>query len=877
MVDGHSLLHRAFFALPALSAPDGQPTGAVYGFLTMLLRLLSDERPTHLAVALDRPEPTFRHQEFQAYKAQRAAMPDDLRTQVPLLRQVLAALGVPVLEQAGAEADDIIGTAARHAADAGFDVRVVTGDRDALQLIGPRVQVLYTRRGLSEIDRMDEAAVRARYGVDPPLLVDVKALVGDTSDNYPGVPTVGEKTGCRLVAAYGTVEDLLARLDEVGPPRVREALLRHVDVVRRNKRLATIRCDVPLELDVPALVRADAGPDAEALFERLGMRSLAPRFGIGLPRSEPAEGAAEADGSGEAAEAVVDDVAPPAEAEDLGPASLRAAVESHGGRVAAAVDGQGDDVDVVVAVALLDADGAARVPALRCRGGAAVAAAAVAAGFLAHDSKRFSRAAVEAGQAWRTPEGDLGIAAYLLDAERSAYLLPDLCRQFGVPVPAPDDVAGAALAVAALRGPVEEALAAHGLDGVYRDLELPLVGVLAAMEHHGMLVDRDALAVLETDLAQRLAASEAAIHAMAEETFNINSTQQLAQILFGRLGLKPPKRTKTGYSTDAEVLEQLAAVHPLPGQVLAHRTLQKLQSTYVQALPGFIAADGRIHTTLKQTVAATGRLASQDPNLQNIPIREAVGRPIRRVFVAAPGWRFVAADYSQVELRVLAHFSQDEGLVAAFRDGRDIHRATAAEVFGVDPRQVTSEQREAAKAVNFGVVYGISDFGLARQLGCPVADAKAWIARYFERYPGVRRFMDASVAQARATGGVRTLSGRMRRLPDIASRNYPRRAFAERMAMNTPIQGSAADLIKQAMLAVHGELRRRGLRAQLCLQIHDELLLEAPDAEVEEAAALLRGCMEAVGPLSVPLRVDVSAGPNWLDLEPVRPARTAAG
>ena len=858
LVDGHSLLHRAFFALPALSAPDGQPTGAVYGFLTMLLRLLSDEQPTHLAVALDRPEPTFRHQEFQAYKAQRAAMPDDLRTQVPLLRRVLAALAVPILEQAGAEADDVIGTAARQAAAAGFDVRVVTGDRDALQLIGPRVQVLYTRRGLSEIDRMDEAAVRAKYGVEPPLLIDVKALVGDASDNYPGVPTVGEKTGCRLIATYGPVETLLARLDEVGPPRVREALLRHADVVRRNKRLATIRCDVALVFEPEAWVRVGAAPEAEALLEQLGMRSLSPRFGIGLVRSEPATATAAAPPAAEEA--------PPAAAVDLDAASLRAAMDAHDGPVALAADLQADD-GVVAAVLIDAAAGVARPPALRCRGAAGVGVVAAIARMVAHDSKCFGRLALETGVPWHTPDGDLGIAGYLLDAERSAYRLADLCRQFGVPVPAPQDVAGAALAVAALQGPMLEALAAHGLEGVYRDLELPLVGVLAAMEHHGMLVDRAALAALEGDLAARLTESEVSIYATAGETFNINSTQQLAQILFDRLGLKPPKRTKTGYSTDAEVLEQLAGLHPLPGQVLAHRTLQKLQSTYVQALPGFIAVDGRIHTTLQQTVAATGRLASQNPNLQNIPIREAVGRPIRRVFVAAPGWRFISADYSQVELRVLAHFSQDDGLVAAFREGRDIHRATAAEVFGVDPDAVTPAQREAAKAVNFGIVYGISDFGLARQLGCAVADARAWIARYFERYPGVRRFMDASVAQARATGVVRTLSGRMRRLPDITSRNFPRRAFAERMAMNTPIQGSAADLIKQAMLAVHAELRRSGLQAQLCLQIHDELLLEAPVGEVDAAAAVLRRCMEAVGPLAVPLRVDVSVGPNWLDLE----------
>jgi len=400
-------------------------------------------------------------------------------------------------------------------------------------------------------------------------------------------------------------------------------------------------------------------------------------------------------------------------------------------------------------------------------------------------------------------------------------------------------------------------------------VELPLVPVLAAMEHRGVLVDREALAALERDLAGRLAAAEAEIHAAAGESFNINSTQQLGRILFDKFGLTPPRKTKTGYSTDADVLEQLAAVHELPARILTYRTLQKLQSTYVQTLPGYVGADGRIHTDYRQTIAATGRLASNNPNLQNIPIREDVGKPIRRVFVAPEGHRLVAADYSQVELRILAHFCGDAGLIAAFREGRDIHRATAAEVWGVAPEEVTARQRSAAKAVNFGIVYGISDFGLARQLACGVPEAHEIIGRYFERYPGVRAYMDGVVAEAHRNGAVRTLYGRLRRLPDIASRNFPRRAFAERTAMNTPIQGTAADLIKKAMLAVHAELGRRGLAGALILQVHDELIAEAPQDEVQAVAAALAAGMRGAGDLAVPLAVEVSAGPNWLDLEDV--------
>ncbi len=853
LIDGHSLLHRAFFALPPLTAPDGRPTGALVGFFNMLLRLLDDERPSHLAVALDRPEQTFRHAQFDAYKAQRAAMPSELRDQVGLLRELLAALRIPVLEQPGAEADDLIGTAATRAQAAGLPAMVVTGDRDALQLVAPGVTVLYTRRGITEIDRMDVAAVRERYGVEPAQLIDVKALVGDTSDNYPGVPTIGEKTACKLIARFGSAPALLEGLETVGPPRTRQALRDHAETVRRNLRLATIVRDVALAFDVAELRRQVPEPVAQALLQQLGMSRVWGRLtGEGEGEASPVPPAPDAEG--------IAFHLPPAAVERVLGEDFGARLRDEPGPVGVVVGSGATPTALACAAAgrvwVWEGEGpppAFDSPALLC----------------AHDSKRVCHVVLVGGGRWRTPAFDASIGAYLLEPDRASYPLRDICRRFAVPVPGDDSLPEAAAALADLRVPLEAALRDNGLWQVYADIELPLVGVLARMERAGVLVDRAALGRLETEFAARLRAAEAEIYTIAGERFNINSTQQLGQILFERLGLKPPKRTKTGYSTDADVLEQLAALHPLPAEVLTYRTLQKLQSTYVQALPGYVAADGRIHTDFRQTVAATGRLSSNNPNLQNIPVRDDSGRPIRRVFVAPPGRQLVSADYSQVELRVLAHLSGDAGLLAAFTQGGDIHRATAAEVWGVPPAEVTATQRSAAKAVNFGIVYGISDFGLARQLGCPVAEAHAVIARYFERYPGVKEHMEAVVAEARRTGEVRTLFGRRRQLPDLAQRNWARRAFAERTAMNSPIQGTAADLIKRAMIAVDAALEARGLQSRLILQVHDELIVEAPDAEVPTVAVLLGRCMRSAGALRVPLEVDVHAGRNWLDMDPV--------
>jgi DNA polymerase-1 len=882
LVDGHSLFHRAFFALPALATNSGQPTGAIYGFLAMLYRLLDDERPTHLAVAFDPSGPTFRDDLFAEYKAQRPGMPGELLRQLPLLREVLDALRVPTVEVPGFEADDVIGTLATRAAAEGLRVLVVTGDRDAFQLAGPDVSVVYTRRGITDVEKLDEAAIRARYGLAPSQLVDVKALTGDTSDNYPGVPTVGEKTAVKLIREYGSVETLLERLDEVGPPRVRQALREHADRVPRNKRLATIARDAPLAVDPAAYVRREPDADrARAIFTALELRSFLRR----LPRAEvepgpapePAAGPAPEPAAGPAPEpaagppagaAASDDGAAPAagrppdparQPDPLDPAVLRGAKE-----VAVAVLW---DLGRQPARIVLAAPGAlqAGTPAEL---GDALDEAPPKVGY---DLKPWVRARLKAGGAWRPLAFDAMVAAYLLDAGRSRYPLADLARQYA-DLHLPDDATPEQQAAAALRlrEPMEAELRARGLHDLFAGTEMPLIEVLAAMEVRGVLVDKATLARLGEEFRARIAEKAAAIYALAGEPFNINSTQQLGRILFDKLGLQPPKRTKTGYSTDAEVLEELAAAHELPAHILEHRTLQKLQSTYIDALQALIdPTDGRVHTTFAQTVAATGRLASADPNLQNIPVRDEQGRRIRAAFVAPPGHVLVSADYSQIELRILAHLSQDPALIDAFLAGEDFHRQTAAFVFGVTPAEVTPRQRSAAKATNFGVVYGISDFGLARQLGIGTAEAHEIIERYFARFPRVRAYLDGLIAEARATGQVRTMFGRIRTLPDIASRNRARRSFAERMAMNSPLQGTAADLIKRAMVAAYAELRARGGGAAMVLQVHDELIFEAPEPEAASVAALARRAMTGAAELAVPLVVEARSGRNWYQMEPL--------
>ncbi len=902
-VDGHSLFHRAYFALPPLSGPSGQPTNAVYGFLAMLLRLLEERRPDYVAVALDRGTPTFRHETFERYKAHRPEMADDLRSQLPLLRRALEALRIPVVEAEGYEADDVLGALARLARERGLLVVLVSGDRDLLQLVEPGVQAVLTRRGISEMEVFDEERVRDELGVTPAQLVDVKALQGDASDNIPGVPGIGEKTALRLIRRYGSVEELFRRLDEVGG-KTGETLAAHREQVEMARRLAAIVRDVPSvteEALTAAARRAPAADEVRALFAELGFRSLLKRV---LPGEEEA-GAASAPAGGEAAGEEGRGGLPPtggagyavvagdeargrlADLASLARRSALAVAYEPGAGIALWAPGAEE-------VLLLAAGADGGLPAEDAIGEMLDDEATVKVG---HDLKALARACLRRGRRLAGPLWDTAVAAYLLDPGRTGYHLADLCRRYlggahdaeaeGGRSAGPSDGGGGggadslaerAVAAARLLEPMRAEVEALGLAHLAEEVEMPLVPVLAAMEEAGVRVDAAVLEELGGEFASRIGELEAEIHRLVGEPFNINSPQQLAHVLYERLGLPSGRRTKTGYSTDAAVLTELAAVHPVPRLVLEYRHLVKLQGTYVEGLRGLIEPrDGRVHTTFHQTVAATGRLSSSDPNLQNIPVREALGRRIRRAFVAEPGWVLVAADYSQIELRILAHMAGDEALIEAFRRGEDVHRATAARVFGVAPEEVTDEMRAAAKMVNFGIAYGISDYGLAQGLRIEQEEARGVIDGYFERFPGVRRYCRETIERARREGYVRTLFGRIRYLPDLHNRVPARRRFAERTAINTPIQGTAADIIKMAMLRLARGLAERGLRTRLVLQVHDELMVEAPAEETAEAARALVDAMEGAASLAVPLVAEVKAGPDWYDLEPVAVDRVPAG
>ncbi|HEY8449120.1 MAG TPA: DNA polymerase I, partial [Bacillota bacterium] len=778
LVDGYSLIHRAFFALPPLHNAEGQPTNAVYGFLNMLLKLLDEERPTHVAVAFDAPGPTFRDELYADYKAQRPSTPDELRSQFPLAREALEALGIPVLEQVGYEADDIIGTLVRRGRADGFDVIVVTGDRDVLQLIDQGVRVLLMRRGISELKVYDQARIREEFGLEPDQLVDVKALMGDPSDNIPGVPGVGEKTALKLIQEFGSVEGVLANLDRVGGKKLPTTLRQYAGIARDSRKLATIVTDVPLELAWETCRRRSPDPErARAIFGRLGFRSLLDRLGLERVQLEAAP-VIDAAKSGEASPPIA--VTDPAALDELLAAIRQARCVALTYRLT------GDDVRRAAVAYLAVAAGGrswvvlsregtghganpSEAELLRIVDAALTRAAAGEAQLVVHDLKPLLRRGLRCGL-WATcpaifgdgrpgadataavPVFDTVIAAYLLDPSRTGYRLADLARQYlRDDLPEPEDLLGKenrraaagsaflarfdrdalvavagrqSMRLAAVADALAAELVAHELLDLFVDIEAPLTEVLAAMEHVGVAVDRQALEAMGATFAGRIAELEAEIHALAGTTFNINSTQQLGQVLFERLGLPVVKKTKTGYSTDAEVLEQLAAEHEIARKVLEYRSLVKLMGTYVEGLADEIEDDGRIHTTFQQTVAATGRLASTSPNLQNIPVRDEPGRGLRRAFVAGEGKMLIACDYSQIELRVLAHMSGDERMLEAFRRGDDIHARTAAEVFGVELDAVTPRMRSIAKAVNFGLVYGQTDFGLARQLGISRQEAK---------------------------------------------------------------------------------------------------------------------------------------------------------
>jgi DNA polymerase-1 len=856
LVDGPSYLYRAYHAIGHLSTSRGLPTNATLGMTMMLWKILREDRPSFMGVAWDAPGPTFRHQQFEAYKLQRPGMPKDLVEQVPWVRRSFDALGLPLVEAPGYEADDILATAVSRLRDTGVELVLVTADKDALQLVGPHVTVLSVLGRTGERVLYDAARVEERWGVPPARIPDVLALMGDSIDNIPGVPGVGEVTAQKLMREFGSLEALYANLAVVTGPKLRETLARHRDQAFLSRQLAMLEGALPVEFELERFrVREPDWERLRALWTELEFSTLL--------RQIPARAVTPPTG----AVPVVDT------------AGWRAFLDRAGPRLAVEPVLAGSPPDLaLVGVAAYAPEGGAvyHVGWPDLPGGVRL---------VGHDTKALVGWARGAGV--RLGAGgvdDTAVAAYLLNSSRSGYPLDQLAAEAGGPaVPGAletlleGEAPGAAdpVRIAAWTGARAEGvwrlagaqvplLEEHGLRELYETLEVPLVPVLADMERVGIRVDPERLGQLAKELDTQLDALLREIHHLAGEPVNPNSPKQLATVLFEKLKLPPVKRTKTGYSTDVDVLEELALGHALPGKILEYRQLAKLKGTYADALPTLIhPRTGRIHTSFNQLVAATGRLSSSNPNLQNIPIRSELGRRIRQAFIPEDGWRFVAADYSQIELRILAHFTEEPALVEAFRRGEDIHTRTAAQILGVEPGAVTPEMRRLAKVVNFGILYGLSGFGLSQAASIGRAEAQRFIDDYFATHPRVRAYIDRIVAEGRAQGYVSTLLGRRRYLPELHARNPTARGAAERMAANAPIQGTASDVIKLAMVSLAAALAARGLRSRMLLQVHDELLLEAPEDEVATVRALLPEVMEAVVRLAVPLRVDVKEGGDW--------------
>lgn len=859
LIDGHSIAYRAFFALPEeLATTSGQVTNAAYGFVRMLIRLLADQHPEAIAVAWDVSRQTFRSEQYPDYKANRSATPDAFKSQLPLIREVLDSLGVRQIQMEGFEADDVIATVSQRASRDGWRVLAVTGDRDAFQLIDDDVNVVYTRRGITDVVMADAAWVEERYGITPAQYVEYAALRGDTSDNLPGVPGVGEKTAAKLIASYGGLEGIYDHLDEQ-TPKLRENLEANREQVFLNRRLMTLVRDLALDVEPSDLARGEWDqPKARDLFTSLEFHSL----WEDLLKVQPGAIARDVE--------VLDTEGRVGTEADLARiVGLDEIVcdwfEEAGTEGLAVWLGAGaclvpvDRLDVIK-----DRLEDPEIPKLF------------------HDGKRVIRRLDTLGIDVTGVGFDAALAAYVVNPASRAYDLTELAsRYLDVELDSPDSADAAAVqgafdfadgpdldgmarrveAISRLAVQMRTELANRDELELFSEIELPLVAVLARMEAAGIAIDREYLSGLGDDLRVRLADLEKRIHDHAGEPFNVNSTDQLRMILFDRLGLPVSKKTSTGKpSTDASVLEKLRDRHPLVADLLEYREFEKLRSTYVDGYLPLIKSDGRIHTTFNQMAASTGRLSSEDPNLQNIPVRSESGMTIRRAFIPREGWTFIVADYSQIELRVMAHMTRDEGLVSAFREGQDIHTATAARTFGVPPDLVSGEMRRRAKVINFGLLYGMEAFGLAQRLDISRDEAQSQMEAYFSQFPEVKAFLDGVVNEARRNGYTSTLFGRRRYLPELKSDNFRIRQMGERMALNAPVQGTAADIIKLAMIALDRELITRKMQTRMLLQIHDELILEAPADELEDAIALTRLVMETITDLIVPLDVDINTG-----------------
>lgn len=856
VIDGSSLIHRAFFALPPLMNKQGMHTGAVYGLCNMLLKLLGEVNPRYMAVAFDKSRKTFRTEMYAAYKGQRKPTPSELSEQFPLAMKVLSTMGIATLELDNYEADDIIGTFAVHAPQ-DVEVIIVTGDRDELQLIDKRTKVYYTKRGISDIHIFDEAEFAANYeGLVPKQLIELKGLMGDTSDNIPGVPGVGPKTAMKLIKEYTDVETVLANIDKVSGKSLKTKLSEHQEEALLSKKLATIYTDAPVDLSMSAYELAPLKEEARTVLQDLEFRNMYERFAAVL--------GGEQNSFGLFGEVVEQENAP----------VLHITEVEQGNKLFATLDKQMSPVSFIV-------DIAGSLPELYfSKAEIFVENIVYILDNLSGCWDKFDqwlasekvKSTVDAKEIYKCclcrgikPQQiieDVALAAYVSDPGHSSYALADLNKRY-LNNPSLNDSENIAVLVDVLHEQLKQQEQMH----LYKDLELPLAEVLARMEFAGITPDMELLAQLNEDMSFRIAKLEKLAEEQAGESFNLKSPKQLGVILFERLQLPVIKKTKTGYSTDAKVLEELYGKHPLIATILEHRKLAKLQSTYLDGLKPLVnAKTARIHTHFQQMVTVTGRLSSTDPNLQNIPTRTEEGKQIRRIFVPGEGFDWLmSCDYSQVELRILACIAKDKLLLESFRHGQDVHARTAAEVFGVPLEEVSSEMRSRAKAVNFGIVYGISDFGLAKQLQVSRKEAAGYIESYLTRYAGVKKYMDDMIQLAREQGYVSTLMGRRRYLPDIRHSNFNLRSFAERTAINTPIQGTAADIMKKAMIDVQFALEAAKCQSRILLQVHDELVLEVVESEKEQVAELVRSAMENAVQLDIPLLADVNFGRNWAE------------
>ena len=880
VLDGNSIINRAFYGVKPLTTRDGLYTNAIFGFLNMLQRFIDEEQPEALCVAFDRREPTFRHEADASYKATRKGMPEELAQQMPVMKQVLCAMSIPCYEMVGYEADDLLGTISRRCEKRGWECVIVTGDRDSLQLITDRtrVKLVTTRMGQTSTADITPALFREQYGFDPIHMIDLKALMGDSSDNIPGVPGIGEKTATALVQRYGSIDALYAAMPEVeAKPAALRKLAEGEESARRSYWLATIVTDAPLEFDPEDALCQPYKPELYDLFVKLEFTKLIKKYGLTPSASVPEPAAVAHDEDYAATVETPETDTDAARLLALWRKAPHVAVYGLADLSVLAVDCDIDERSSLTAILRSDRFGGDWEALLRGLFGGDIAKAA-------HNVKDLTRALLERDLPAEGFVFDTALAGYLLDATAGGY---DLQRLFvaycGAELPAPahlekdaftllgnDAAAEAALcsytsAVAALYEVLPPRLEELNMTALLHEMELPLCRVLAEMELAGFRIDGAALARFGEDLQQRIVTLEQSIYHMAGEEFNINSPKQLGAILFDKLQLPHGKKTKTGWSTNAEVLEKLRYEAPIVDKVLEYRQYAKLRSTYADGLLRAVSPDGRVRTSFQMTVTATGRLSSTEPNLQNIPTRTELGSEIRRLFIAGDGNVLVDADYSQIELRLLAHMAGDEAMQQAFLSGADFHTVTAAKVFHVPESEVTHQMRSRAKAVNFGIVYGMSAFSLSQDIHVTVAEAKDYMERYFATYPGVKQYMTDIVEKAKEQGYVETLYHRRRALPELKSSNFIQRSFGERVALNMPIQGTAADIMKLAMLRVYDRLRRENLQARLIMQVHDELIVECPEAEQEAVEKLLRQEMEQVTALAVPLTAEAHSGKNWLD------------